>query len=329
MQCWKRRAVNNPLTVLAAMDATRMWGLFALKICLSVGLMWWFARQVDVAAIAGSLQSIKMGSAIAAFGFLLIFGVVSAERWRRICRSLKMRLSVGVAQRLFFISMFFNQTLSTTIGGDAARVWLLRAQGITTFMGVVTIVQERIAGLLGLGALVAVAVVWGPAANVWGSTILIAVGIILIVILGAAAWMPARPAWIRRLGRTCRIMRRLLLSFAGLQLLVLSIVIHGIGGVAIYLLARALGVSLELLICLFVVPPTLLLATLPISIGGWGVREAALIAVLGPLGVSTPDAFVVSVVFGVMVMAAGLPGGILWLWHHGRHVNSTPTSRRR
>jgi glycosyltransferase 2 family protein len=317
------------LTDPKAGGVSRKWGLFILKAFLSAGLIWWLARQFDVTAITNSLQSMESGSAAAAFGVLLIFGVVSAERWRRICRSLRMGLTVGAAQRLFFISMFFNQTLSTTIGGDAARIWLLRAQGVATFKGVISIVQERVAGLLGLGALVAAAVVWSPAVNVWGAPILIVVGIMVALILGAAAWMPDRPSWMRKLGRACRIMRRLLFSLEGLQLLGLSIVIHGIGGAAIYLLAYALGAPLSLWVCLLVVPPTLLLATLPISIGGWGVREAALVAVLGPLGVPAPDAFMVSVAFGVMVMAAGLPGGLLWLCHHGRRVNSIPPGRRR
>ena len=105
----------------------------------------------------------------------------------------------------------------------------------------------------------------------------------------------------------------------------LSLVIHAIGGIAIHQVARAMGLSLDFWACLLVVPPTLLLATFPISIGGWGVREAALVAVLTPLGAPAGDAFMVSVIFGVLVMAAGLPGGVLWLFRHGAHERSIPT----
>ena len=54
-------------------------------------------------------------------------------------------------------------------------------------------------------------------------------------------------------------------------------------------------------------------ATLPISFGGWGVREAALIGLLAPFGIAAESALGISVALGLLVMAAGLPGGVLWL----------------
>ena len=305
----------------------RIWGLLALKLCVSATLLWWLVARLDFSTVAKILPSMDGGPAVFAFAVLLSHGVVSAERWRRICRKLRIVLSFGSTLRLFFISMFFNQTLSTTIGGDAARVWLLRAQGFSTLMAVASVVHERIAGLLGLGVLALIATILIGDSNAWGMPILVAVGGVLAGILGAAAWTPVGPRWLRRSVRSCRLARRILLSVDGLQLLGLSTVIHGIGAVAIYQVARAMGLSLELWVCLLVVPPTLLVATLPISIGGWGVREAALVAVLAPLGVSAPDAFMVSVVFGVMVMAAGLPGGVLWLFRPGAHARSKRTGR--
>jgi glycosyltransferase 2 family protein len=307
----------------------RIWALVALKISVSVLLLWWLASALDFSAVVKSLQSMAIGPVIFAYAALLFYGVVSAERWRRICRKLRVVLPFGSALRLFFISMFFNQTLSTTIGGDAARVWLLREQGFPTFMAVAGVVHERIAGLLGLGVLAFLATILVTGSHVWGAPIMVAVGVMAAVILGAEAWSPARPRWLRRVVRACRLARRMLLSMEGLRLLVLSIVIHGIGGVAVHQLLRAMGLSLDLWVCLLVVPPTLLLATLPISIGGWGVREAALVAVLVPLGAPAADAFMVSVVFGVMVMAAGLPGGVLLLFRHGAHEGSIPTGRTR
>jgi len=56
------------------------------------------------------------------------------------------------------------------------------------------------------------------------------------------------------------------------------------------------------------------LATLvPLSIGGWGVREGAMIALLAPLGVTHETALLFSVALGLAIMLASLPG-ILWIW---------------
>jgi hypothetical protein len=52
---------------------------------------------------------------------------------------------------------------------------------------------------------------------------------------------------------------------------------------------------------------------LPISIGGWGVREGAMVVALHGFGISAEDALLPSVLFGLCAVAATLPGGILWV----------------
>ena len=60
------------------------------------------------------------------------------------------------------------------------------------------------------------------------------------------------------------------------------------------------------------VPPVMLIMTIPISIGGWGVRETAMVTFFGLIGVSGEGAFALSVVFGLTGMAVAIPGGIIW-----------------
>jgi glycosyltransferase 2 family protein len=57
----------------------------------------------------------------------------------------------------------------------------------------------------------------------------------------------------------------------------------------------------------------LLAHILPISIGGWGVREAAAVALLGMTGVDATSALLVSIMFGVLLVLATLPGALFWL----------------
>jgi hypothetical protein len=63
-------------------------------------------------------------------------------------------------------------------------------------------------------------------------------------------------------------------------------------------------------------PPVVLLSGLPISVGGWGVRENAMIAALATVGVGASAATVLSVQLGALVALLSLPGGALWLWRH-------------
>ena len=59
--------------------------------------------------------------------------------------------------------------------------------------------------------------------------------------------------------------------------------------------------------------PGLLVALIPVSLGGWGVREGAFVVLLGFYGVAPEQGLIVSVLFGLALLAASLPGLALWL----------------
>jgi len=53
------------------------------------------------------------------------------------------------------------------------------------------------------------------------------------------------------------------------------------------------------------------LSLLPISVGGWGVREGSLIAAFALVGVPPEVALAASITFGIILLASSLPGGIV------------------
>jgi hypothetical protein len=101
---------------------------------------------------------------------------------------------------------------------------------------------------------------------------------------------------------------------------VAALVIAAIGAVAIsataWGLSRAQHLDVSFVDFLMLMPPVVLLSGLPISVGGWGVRENAMIAGLATVGVGANAALVLSVQMGGLVALLSLPGGALWLWRH-------------
>jgi len=67
-------------------------------------------------------------------------------------------------------------------------------------------------------------------------------------------------------------------------------------------------------------PPVAIFQLLPVSLGGWGVREAALVIFLGALGIPGETALAASLCIGLSQILVGLPGGLIWLsnWDFGR-----------
>jgi hypothetical protein len=51
----------------------------------------------------------------------------------------------------------------------------------------------------------------------------------------------------------------------------------------------------------------------PISIGGWGLRELAVISLLAGYGVAPERALLFSVCFGLALAIGSLPGALVWL----------------
>ena len=89
---------------------------------------------------------------------------------------------------------------------------------------------------------------------------------------------------------------------------------------AIFILASDLDLSVTFLDCLVLIPGVMLLASVPISIAGWGVREAVMVAAMGLLGVATDEATSLSLVYGLSMVVIGLIGGVLWFANSDRRV---------
>ena len=111
-----------------------------------------------------------------------------------------------------------------------------------------------------------------------------------------------------------RALRRILLTpSSGLLVLLLAVFGHACAVSALYVMGLSMGLNINFTDMLVIVPAVILIAMLPISIAGWGLREAAMINGLALIGASQSGALALSVLFGLLLIAVGLPGGILWL----------------
>ena len=76
-------------------------------------------------------------------------------------------------------------------------------------------------------------------------------------------------------------------------------------GMATFSMAASLGIKVTLLDCIVLMQPVALLANLPISVGGWGVRETAVVLLFGLIGVPSSAALVLSLQLGLACAAGG------------------------
>lgn len=90
----------------------------------------------------------------------------------------------------------------------------------------------------------------------------------------------------------------------------LSFGVHGLGIVAWWILARALGLQLGLTEIAWVRSAALVAGLLPVTVGGLGLREGTVVALLAVFGLSSADALSLSLLaFTVTVLGVGVVGG--------------------
>lgn len=109
--------------------------------------------------------------------------------------------------------------------------------------------------------------------------------------------------------------------------LILSIAIHLMTVLCIAFFLQGLGHDVRFSLLLALVPPVLLVTVVPISMAGWGVRESAMIFILGIVGIPAADALATSLSFGIAVFLIGLPGGLLWSLNSGTKPTSMTTKQ--
>ena len=89
--------------------------------------------------------------------------------------------------------------------------------------------------------------------------------------------------------------------------------IHVLTILVIWLVGRAQGLALPVFDCAVLFTVMVGVALAPISVGGWGLRELAVVSLLGAHGLAPERALIFSVCFGLVAVIGVLPGLVVWL----------------
>lgn len=300
------------------------------KLALTLGAFWWVTHDLDIETVGAMLRGQDHSLLLAAVLLIAAQIVLGGLRWRLILLALARQgrrlMSVAEALRLYYISVFFNTCLPGTVGGDVVRVWLARSDHVPLPLSINSVIIDRLIALIALVLIVAFTLPW------LGDLL----GFDALPVLLAAAAVAAIGLWLlRRIKHALerreesRLVKwplfflnclRLMLDHPGASVLSLgyALVAHACFCGAAMVLARSLGAELGLMQALTLIPPVLLAITLPVSIGGWGVREMGMVGMLALAGVPQAVALMLSVQLGLIVIVLSLPGGAMWLARRGR-----------
>ena len=303
-----------------------------LKFLVSGGLIWLLVDGIDL----GAAKDRILGADLKILGLVLLVSVVQilicVVRWRAVLDAINAVLSFVEGLRLYLIGFFFNQALPSSVGGDAVRVYKAYKGGMSLGCAINGVMLERVAVVLGLVLLVVLATPFfidrvGPDEAAW---IVPAVsvlgfgglaGLVFLMFLDRLPSTFSRWRVVRGVAVLAADTRRVFLSpLHSFKALGWSLAGHVNVALAVYLMGVSIGLEITWLDCMVLMPPVLLVMTLPISIAGWGVREQAMVTAFGLIGVPGEGALALSIMFGLLGLLFGLPGGIVWLMSSDRKI---------
>lgn len=278
---------------------------FVFRLLISLGLLVYLLKRTDFGALKEAFLAYSPLWWLVGFLVYIAFQALSVRRWQYICRALGFEQNYSYFARLYLINMYFNTLLPGLMGGDVIRSYYLAKDGFGLKEGSFSVILDRGAGLFGLCFILLWALpLWGDflPSRVYVFILLSALGIILG---GIAVSLVA--------------------TFRGEKLLSplkwptsLGLFAYGFSVQILYVLqfavmARGLDLFVSFKDFLVLVPVTGFLASLPISLGGLGVREASLVYFLGLKGIPREKGLLLGFLIYSTVLVGAIPGGILYL----------------
>jgi len=287
----------------------------------------------DDAQVHEGLRGVLLGfahrPALAALGFALHAAglLLTWVRWHVLLRGAALPTGIGEVLRLSWIGNFAGMLLpgGLTSGDLVKGVAITRHHAHARTRAVLTIVIDRVLGLLALGALAGAALLFAPRVEE-----LHAVRVVLLVMLGGAAvgalllfspraraWTPlARiaallpfPALVAELGDGLEMYRARPATLAGAWLLGAAGQLFYLVAFAVY--ATAMGGPLPLLAVGAGVPAALLVQAVPALPGGWGLGDVGFVVCLAAFGVPAGAALGLSFTQRALQTLLVLPGGLM------------------
>jgi uncharacterized protein (TIRG00374 family) len=280
-------------------------GLLALKIFVSLGILaYLFTRVVHINDLWANLKGAKVSYFLAAIAVYFAVQSLSAYRWYLLLKPVNIETRFSRILALFYLGMYFNFFLPSSIGGDFFKVYYLNKETARLSASTASVFVDRDIGMGGLLLIAIVAASWGGA-NIplfKGVPLALLFGLIGVAFIAANLALFYRPTY-KTLHRVLSIFRmkkadekverlfesvnsyRGKWSLAALALF-MSLGVQAGCAVVNMLAARAIGMPTDhgWIDYMVFIPAIGLIGMIPLSVNGAGWREGSYILLFTSVG---------------------------------------------
>src|SRR5215203_2479117 len=306
----------------------RSIAISTVKAAVSIGLLWILFSRVDVSrlwSVARNASVVWLGAALLLY---LTMVLSSAVRWGVLLRALHVRLPFSFLTQSFLVATFFNNFLPSNIGGDVIRITDTAPAAGSKTLATTVVLIDRGLGLLGLALMAATGaslmtrmaldpvgpgVLWAG----FGLGAIVAAPALLMPDAVAKLLQPLRifhQQWVdARIEKLTYALTRfketpaaLILCFAG------AVVVQAILVLFYVAVARSMKIPIGFAELAVIVPISFIVQMIPVSLNGFGVREATFGFYFTRLGLPLESALLMSFVGAALIMVFSLSGGVAY-----------------
>jgi GTP cyclohydrolase II len=303
--------------------AARRFGPSLMRLAAGVAVLWFLVREVGAAPFEDGLRAVTWQAVVAAVTLTALTTVCSAWRWRVVARALGVGIGLPAAVCAYYRSLFLNSVLPGGVLGDVHRAVTHGRSAGDVARGVRAVAWERLCGQIVQAVVTAVVLLTLP------SPVRPALPYVLAGLAGVAGCAALVVVVAARRGRsrlTCAaravaadLRRGLLVPGVWPQLTLASLLVVAGHTATFVIAARVAGCTAPLgeLIALLMVVQTAVV--IPLSIGGWGLREGAAAWAFAAAGLGAANGVTVATLYAVVMLVAVTPGAGLLVRDAIRH----------
>lgn len=327
-----------------AQDARKIrHGSLVARIVVATAAIVWVFHGQDWDKLREVFGRLSWGCFVLSLAAYVVGQVVVAFRWWLLLRAQSIHIAVIAAVRLYFVGLFYNNLMPSSVGGDLLKAYYVTKHTHRRLEGVLSVVVDRIVGLAGMVLMAVVAYLlflrgraieaggarteaMGGGIAAYKGAVLWFVGVLGVILVVLLAHQGLRLRFRRTVGRLwdrgTELLGRVRTALAVylskpltmLMALLLTVAGQTIVVAAFWLLGRNLGVEAGARYYFVIFPITWVVAAIPISIAGLGVLEAGIVAMFTTLTAATGEsALALAFCQRFVWVVASLPGGMVHL----------------
>ena len=312
-----------------------------VKILISIVLIVFLLTKLGLRDVADQFATANFWWIIVGVIAFVLSNILGSLQWYLLMKTQGIEIPLLQAISYYHVGLFFNNFLIGYVGGDAIRIYDISKVSGKSSQAISTVFFDRLIGFVMLTTLALIAAIaWR---NIFHSTTVIVIIVIIFLcwIISFVVLFNERFAqkigWIFQFVFPRKIKNKIKEIYSSInsfkhkkktlnQVLIISVFVQTFRILVHFFAALSVGIHAQIQYFFIFVPVIALLSSLPISIGGIGVRESSGVALFSQVNSFQPQAIVAMEFLAYLIgLLSTLPGGIIFILrkeklHHNNKI---------